>query len=130
MLGNYRVAAQLVASRVVLSSTELVSYLVTHLFSRGLSGPRSRPTTTQKIWKRRESNSGPLGLQPGTLTTRPQRRSVSRLTNTICVFMPVTWALLAVDLCSAGNMHHWTLTIRSNPRNICGEFNYTTASHW
>jgi hypothetical protein len=26
MLGNYRVAAQLVASRVVLSSTELVSY--------------------------------------------------------------------------------------------------------
>jgi hypothetical protein len=28
MLGNYRVAAQLVASRVVLSSIELVSYLV------------------------------------------------------------------------------------------------------
>jgi hypothetical protein len=30
MLGNYRVAAQLVASRVVFSSTELVSYLSTY----------------------------------------------------------------------------------------------------
>jgi hypothetical protein len=31
MLGNYRVAAQLAASRVVLSSTELVSYtLIEH----------------------------------------------------------------------------------------------------
>jgi hypothetical protein len=28
MLGNYRVAAQLVASQAVLSSTELVSYLL------------------------------------------------------------------------------------------------------
>jgi hypothetical protein len=28
MLGNYRVAAQLVASRVVLSSTQLVSYTI------------------------------------------------------------------------------------------------------
>jgi hypothetical protein len=27
-----------------------------------LSGPRSRPTTSQKIWERRESNSGPLDL--------------------------------------------------------------------
>ena len=40
-----------------------------------LSGPRSRPPTTQKIWQRRESNPGPLHLQPETLTTRPQRRS-------------------------------------------------------
>ena len=40
-----------------------------------LSGPRSRPTTTQKIWQRRESNPRPLYLQPETLTTRPQRRS-------------------------------------------------------
>jgi hypothetical protein len=31
MLGNYRVAAQLVASRAVLSSTELVSYIYDHL---------------------------------------------------------------------------------------------------
>jgi hypothetical protein len=31
MLRNYRVAAQLVASRVVLSSTELVSYCHHHL---------------------------------------------------------------------------------------------------
>ena len=38
-----------------------------------LSGPRSRPTTTQKIWQRRESNPGPLYLQPETLTTRPQK---------------------------------------------------------
>jgi hypothetical protein len=30
MLGNYRVASQLVASRVVLSSIELVNYLVIH----------------------------------------------------------------------------------------------------
>ena len=34
-----------------------------------LSGPRSRPTTTQKIWQRRESNPRPLYLQPKTLTT-------------------------------------------------------------
>jgi hypothetical protein len=27
-----------------------------------LSGPRSRPTASQKIWKRRESNPGPLDL--------------------------------------------------------------------
>jgi hypothetical protein len=39
-----------------------------------LSGPRSRPTATQKMWQRRESN--PLGLQPGSLTTTPQRRSL------------------------------------------------------
>jgi hypothetical protein len=40
-----------------------------------LSGPRSRPTATQKIWQHQESNPGPLGLQLGSLTTRPQRRS-------------------------------------------------------
>jgi hypothetical protein len=40
-----------------------------HLSSQGLSGPRSRPTT-KKIWQRRQSNLGPLGLQPGSLTTR------------------------------------------------------------
>jgi hypothetical protein len=32
-----------------------------------LSGPRSRPTATQKMG--RESNPEPLGLQPGTQTT-------------------------------------------------------------
>jgi hypothetical protein len=37
-----------------------------------LSGPLSRPTISQKIWWRRESNPD---LLPGTLTTRPQRRS-------------------------------------------------------
>ena len=40
-----------------------------------LSGPRYRPTTTQKIWQHRESNPRPLYLQPETVTTRPQRRS-------------------------------------------------------
>jgi hypothetical protein len=40
-----------------------------------LSGPRSRPTDTQENWQRRESNPGPPSLQPGSLTTRPQRRS-------------------------------------------------------
>jgi hypothetical protein len=34
-----------------------------HLSSQGLSGPRSRPTATQKIWQSRESNLGPLGQQ-------------------------------------------------------------------
>jgi hypothetical protein len=48
--------------------------VVPHLSSQGLSGPRSRPTATQKIWQCPESNPGPLGLQSGTLTTRPQRR--------------------------------------------------------
>jgi hypothetical protein len=46
-----------------------------HLSSQGLSGPCSRPTATQKIWQRRESNPGLLCLQPGSLTTRSQRRS-------------------------------------------------------
>jgi hypothetical protein len=46
-----------------------------HLSSQGLSGPHSRPTDTQKIWQHRESNLGPLGLWPGTVTTRPQRWS-------------------------------------------------------
>jgi hypothetical protein len=50
--------------------------LAPHFSSQGLSGPRSRPTVTHKIWQRQESNSGPLDLQPGTLTTRVQRRSV------------------------------------------------------
>jgi hypothetical protein len=40
-----------------------------------LSGPRSRPTATQKIWQCQEPNPGPLCLQPGSLTTRPQRQS-------------------------------------------------------
>jgi hypothetical protein len=40
-----------------------------------LSGHRSRPTTSQTIWQRRESNPEPLDLQPGTPTTRPQRQS-------------------------------------------------------
>jgi hypothetical protein len=41
-----------------------------------LSGPRSSPTPSQKIWQSRESNQDlSLDLQPGTLTTRQQRRS-------------------------------------------------------
>jgi hypothetical protein len=32
-----------------------------HLLSQGVSGPRSRPTVTQKIWQRWESNPGRLG---------------------------------------------------------------------
>jgi hypothetical protein len=46
-----------------------------HLSSQELSGPSSRPTATQKIWYCRESNPGPLGLQPRNLTTRLQRWS-------------------------------------------------------
>jgi hypothetical protein len=38
MLRNYRVAAQLVASRVVLSSTESVSYILLYLFNAGTVG--------------------------------------------------------------------------------------------
>ena len=48
-----------------------------------LSGPRSRPTTTQKVWQRRESNRRPLYLQPETLTTRPERRSLPFITTLI-----------------------------------------------
>jgi hypothetical protein len=44
-----------------------------------LSGPRFTPTATQKNWHRRESNTEPVGLQPGSLTTRPQRRSLLSL---------------------------------------------------
>jgi hypothetical protein len=54
----------------------LLFFLVApHLSSQGLSGLRSRPTATQKIWQRQESNPGPLSLQLGSLGTRPQRRS-------------------------------------------------------
>jgi hypothetical protein len=49
-----------------------------HLSSQGLSGPRFRPTATQKIWQRQESNPGPLVLQPRSLTTRPQRLKQSK----------------------------------------------------
>jgi hypothetical protein len=35
--------------------------VASHLSSQGLSGPCSRPTATQKIWWRWESNPGPLG---------------------------------------------------------------------
>jgi hypothetical protein len=45
------------------------------LSSQGLSGPRSRPTATQKIWWGLEKNQGPLGWQPGSVTTTPRRRS-------------------------------------------------------
>jgi hypothetical protein len=53
----------------------LFFHLAPNLSSQGLSGPRSRPTATQTIWQRGESNPGPLNLQPGSLTTRPQRWS-------------------------------------------------------
>jgi hypothetical protein len=45
------------------------------VFTR-LNGPRSRPTTFFFQCSARESNPGALNLQPGTLTTRPQRRSL------------------------------------------------------
>jgi hypothetical protein len=41
-----------------------------------LSGPRSSPSTVEKIWQLREPNPGTLELQGGALTTRPQMRSV------------------------------------------------------
>jgi hypothetical protein len=53
-----------------------------HLLSQGLSGPRSRPNATQKIWQCLESNPGPLDLQSGSLTTRPQKWSLT--SNTSC----------------------------------------------
>jgi hypothetical protein len=59
------------------SKTESLLFfqLSPHLYTQGLSRSRSRPTATQKIWQRRESNPGPLGLQSGSLISRPQRRS-------------------------------------------------------
>jgi hypothetical protein len=45
-----------------------------HLSLQGLRGPRFRPTPTQKVWERRESNPGPLGQQPGTVTTTHTRK--------------------------------------------------------
>ena len=64
-----------------------------------LSGPRSRPTTTQKIWQLRESNPRPLYLQPETLTTRPQRRSNIKIRRII---------ILPVDLNGYGT---WYFTV-------------------
>jgi hypothetical protein len=40
-----------------------------------LSGPPVKPTATQKILYRWEEDPGPLGLQSGTLNTRPQKWS-------------------------------------------------------
>ena len=48
-----------------------------------LSGPRSRPTTTQKIWQHRESNPRPLYLQPETLTTEAVTELVSSVTQLV-----------------------------------------------
>jgi hypothetical protein len=41
-----------------------------------LSGPRSALIASQKIWQRRETNPGPLGVWPGARTIRPLRRSL------------------------------------------------------
>jgi hypothetical protein len=43
MLGNYRVAAQLVASRVVLSSIELASYYYVYIHGRRHEGQARNP---------------------------------------------------------------------------------------
>jgi hypothetical protein len=53
----------------------------------GLSGPRSRLTATQKIWQCWETNLGPLGLKPGTLATRPQRRSNMQNSFSMCCLL-------------------------------------------
>jgi hypothetical protein len=42
--------------------------------------PVPDPLLLRKMGQRRESNQGPQYLQPGTLTTRPQRRSSLTLT--------------------------------------------------
>jgi hypothetical protein len=47
----------------------------------GASGLRTRPTTIQKIWQRRELNPSPLSLQPGTLATRQHRGRKENSTN-------------------------------------------------
>jgi hypothetical protein len=57
MLGNYRAAVQLVASRVVLSSTELVSgdefrTEAVHMRSSGNKGVLVRNATTQGVTER------------------------------------------------------------------------------
>jgi hypothetical protein len=44
-----------------------------HLSSQGLSGPRSRPTATQKVCS--AGNRTREVMEPGSLTTRQQRRS-------------------------------------------------------
>jgi hypothetical protein len=51
-----------------------------------LSEPRSGPTTSQEILVAPGIEPGPLDLQPGTLTTRPQRRSVWLHTYRKCQF--------------------------------------------
>jgi hypothetical protein len=58
-----------------------------------LSGPRSRPTT-------QESNPGPLDLQPGTLTTRPQRRSTYQNHLQKLLFC-IGHSILAFSVCEA-----------------------------
>jgi hypothetical protein len=61
---------------VFLDPEPLLFHLSSFSFSlTRLSGPRSIPTTSQKIWQRRRTNPGPLNLYPGNLTTRTQRRS-------------------------------------------------------
>jgi hypothetical protein len=60
-----------------------------HLSSQGLSGPRARPTATQKIWQHQESYLGPLGLQPGSLTTRPQRHVGTKFCQQVAVAQSV-----------------------------------------
>jgi hypothetical protein len=56
------------------SRPEPLISLSSHLFSRGGVDPISDRLLLRKSGSA-ESHPGPLGLQPGTLTTRPQRRS-------------------------------------------------------
>jgi hypothetical protein len=72
-----------------------------------LSGPRYRPTTSQKIWESRESNLGHVDPEPRTLTTRLQRPSQLKQTKTrvsgLCT--PVHACL---EITQAVNLQHVT----------------------
>jgi hypothetical protein len=68
-----------------------------------MSGPRYRSTATQKIWQCQESNPGPLGLQPGSVASRPERRSIQFTPpDNICTrFILILSTHLHLDLPSA-----------------------------
>jgi hypothetical protein len=57
------------------------------LYSR-LSGPRSRPTTSQKNPVVPGMKPGPLNLWPGTLSTRPQKTYFFYYSISICTIGP------------------------------------------
>jgi hypothetical protein len=77
-----RVSAQRIPAVVILNFLDRSRYfffqVAPQLSSRGWVDPVPDPAASQNIWKRRESNPGPLYLKPETLTELIEMQNGSR----------------------------------------------------